>query len=151
MSRYQKHPPAGPSWRWLAVIAFVLVVLILIGRAYAGADPATPLGPASVTSGGIVRITEEPGPRRRHHLHRIVCRVFGERCGEAWAVAGCETGHTFDPHALGGEGERGLFQIHPVHFGTFDKRRLFEPRYNAIAAFRISHAGRDWSAWSCQP
>jgi soluble lytic murein transglycosylase-like protein len=66
-------------------------------------------------------------------------------------VASCETGGTFNPRAVGRAGERGLFQIHPVHFGRLDERRLFERRYNARVAYRMSRGGRDWSPWTCQP
>lgn len=66
-------------------------------------------------------------------------------------VVACETGRTYDAHAIGRAGERGLFQIHPVHFGWADPARLFERRYNALVAYRLSHAGRDWSPWTCRP
>lgn len=55
------------------------------------------------------------------------------------------------PRALGSAGERGLFQIHPVHFARFDPGRLFQPRYNARAAFVLSRGGRDWTPWTCKP
>ena len=98
----------------------------------------------------IIRVFSAPGRDRRRAMHRAVCRVFRSRCAVAWRIAGCETGGTYDPHALGGDGERGLFQIHPVHFGWLNERRLWEPAYNARAAFRLSHGGRDWGAWSCR-
>jgi Lysozyme like domain len=95
----------------------------------------------------VARASGGPAENRR-----IICQVFtGWRCGPALRVARCETGGTFYARALGRAGERGLFQIHPVHFRTFDRRRLFEPRYNARAAFRLSRGGRDWSPWTCRP
>ena len=66
-------------------------------------------------------------------------------------VVACETGGTYDRHALGDAGERGLFQIHPVHFRWVDEARLFERSYNARIAYRLSRGGRDWRAWTCRP
>jgi Lysozyme like domain len=80
-----------------------------------------------------------------------VCDVFGKHCAAALRVVRCETGGTFSPWATGSAGERGIFQIHPVHFGWLDERRLWIPRYNARIAFRLSHGGHDWSAWTCRP
>ena len=77
--------------------------------------------------------------------------VFGRYAGSALSVAYCETGGTMDPRARGRAGERGLFQIHPIHFSWLDERRLFEPLYNARIAFRLSRGGRDWDAWACRP
>lgn len=94
-------------------------------------------------------VAEADGARRS--THAAVCSVFGVRCPAAWRVVRCETGGTFNPRSMGDAGERGLFQIHPVHFGWLNERRLFEPRYNARAAYRLSHGGRNWSHWTCQP
>ena len=84
-------------------------------------------------------------------VRQQICQVFGPRCAAALRVVSCETGGRFDRFAVGRAGERGLFQIHPVHFGWLNERRLFEVRYNARAAFRLSHGGRDWSPWTCRP
>lgn len=78
-----------------------------------------------------------------------ICHVFGSRCAAAVRVARCES--HLNRYALGSAGERGLFQIHPVHFGWVDERRLFEPYYNARIAYRLSRGGRTWRAWTCQP
>ena len=66
-------------------------------------------------------------------------------------VARCETGNTLDPRAEVPAGERGLFQIHPVHFGWLRERLLWQPRYNSLAAFHLSRGGRDWHHWTCRP
>lgn len=68
-------------------------------------------------------------------------------------VVDCETGGTYNPRSLGRAGERGLFQIHPVNWAPMhlNPGRLFERRYNARAAFRLSHGGTDWSPWTCRP
>lgn len=92
---------------------------------------------------------------------RVVCPLFGSRCEQALRIASCETGGTFDRRAVGGAGERGWFQVHPVHFGTtirskhsgaivVDAGRLFDPRYNARVAYVLSDGGRDWRPWTCR-
>lgn len=80
-----------------------------------------------------------------------ICEVFGPRCAAALRVASCETGNTFYPRSVGSAGERGVFQIHPVHFGWLDESRLWSPAYNARIAYRLSRGGTNWSHWSCQP
>ena len=87
----------------------------------------------------------------RSAARAAICDVFGPRCATAMRVASCETGGTFDPRARGSAGERGLFQIHPVHFGWLNERRLYQRRYNARIAFRLSRGGRDWGPWTCRP
>jgi hypothetical protein len=84
-------------------------------------------------------------------MRQTICQVFGARCATALTVAKCETGGTWNRWARGDDGERGLFQIHPVHFGWLDESRLYEVRYNARAAFRLSRGGRSWEPWTCQP
>ena len=119
-----RYPPPAPRALVVALIAVVLLLVVV-----ASARAATPRARAAA----------------------VVCDVFGSRCSAAMRVAKCETGGTYDRHAIGGAGERGLFQIHPVHFGRLDESRLFELRYNALFAFRLSSGGRDWSAWTCRP
>lgn len=58
----------------------------------------------------------------------------------AVAVADCES--DFRPWATGAVGERGIWQIHPVHHDS-----TYDPLGNARAAYRISGGGVDWSAW----
>ena len=79
----------------------------------------------------------------------IIHEVFGVNAGPALAVAWCES--RFDPSITGAAGERGLFQIHPVHWGWLDEDRLFDPLYNAQMAYELSQGGTDWSSWTCQP
>jgi soluble lytic murein transglycosylase-like protein len=64
-------------------------------------------------------------------------------------VARCES--RLYARAVGSAGERGLFQIHPVHFAWASPARLFDPFYNARVAYRLSRAGRSWSHWTCRP
>jgi len=62
----------------------------------------------------------------------------------ALAVSWCES--RWSPNATGGASEKGLFQIHPIHFDS-----TYDPLENMLAAYRISSGGYDWSAWSCRP
>jgi Lysozyme like domain len=76
-----------------------------------------------------------------------ICRVFGEHCEEAVAVAWCES--RLEPDAQNGQ-YLGLFQM-----GS-QERRLFghgkTARKQAVAAHTyFVHSGRDWSPWSCKP
>lgn len=111
------------------------------------------LFPVTVTLAVIILvflITGE-GVASRATVRATICEVFGSRCGPALRVAFCETGGTLNPLARGRAGERGLFQIHPVHFRWLDETRLWLPGYNSRVAFLLSRGGRDWSAWSCRP
>ena len=65
---------------------------------------------------------------------------------DALAVAWCES--NWRHRATGASGERGLWQIHPIHPDS-----THDPLGNARAAYRISKGGTDWSAWAsvCRP
>jgi hypothetical protein len=74
-----------------------------------------------------------------------ICSVFGSNCGEAVAVAWCES--RLSTTAQNGQ-YLGLFQM-----GSYE-RRLFghgsSAREQAVAAHRyFVRSGRDWSPWSC--
>jgi hypothetical protein len=76
-----------------------------------------------------------------------ICSVFRRYCGQALAVAWCES--RFDPTARNGE-YRGLFQMGHM------ERRLFGHGSSAHAQSRAAHryfvrSGRDWSPWGCKP
>jgi hypothetical protein len=77
----------------------------------------------------------------------VICRVFGRYCGQALAVARCESG--LSTGASNGQ-YRGLFQL-----GS-SERQLFGHGSSATAQARAAHryfvsSGRDWSPWSCKP
>lgn len=97
----------------------------------------------------VTAIAPSPATPSSSTVRSTICHVFGSRCPAAIRVARCES--RLNPRALGRAGERGLFQIHPVHFGWVDERRLFEPLYNARIAFRLSRGGRSWAHWTCRP
>lgn len=76
-----------------------------------------------------------------------ICAVFGPHCGEALAVARCESG--FHTTAQNGQ-YLGLFQM-----GS-QERRLFGHGPSALAQAKAAHryflaSGRDWSPWACKP
>ena len=82
-------------------------------------------------------------------MKATICEVFGPRCGPSLRVAYCES--NLNPRAVGRAGERGLFMIHPVHFGWLNEAELWLPGYNALIAYRLSRGGRDWRHWTCKP
>jgi hypothetical protein len=77
-----------------------------------------------------------------------ICDVFGRRyCGQALAVAWCESRHSTT--AQNGQ-YLGLFQMGAYARGLFGHGRT--ARRQALAAYRyFVVSGRDWSPWSCKP
>jgi hypothetical protein len=74
-----------------------------------------------------------------------IVEVFGDRAAEACFVAWRES--NWRPGATGSLGERGYFQIHPLHFDS-----TYAPYGNAQAAYRLSRGGSDWCThwrWTC--
>lgn len=80
-------------------------------------------------------------------IRELICS-FPWPCDTAFRIVECETGGTFDTYAIGRYGERGLMQIHPIHFGRFEPDRLFEPGYNVWAAYQL-WLESGWSPWEC--
>ena len=75
--------------------------------------------------------------------------VFGRYAGEAWRVAGCETGHTYSTRATNGQ-YLGLFQMGARERALYgDGTTALEQTRAAFVYFVVS--GRDWSPWSCKP
>jgi hypothetical protein len=77
----------------------------------------------------------------------VICRVFGDYCGQAIAVSRCESHLRTD--AQNGQ-YLGLFQM-----GS-NERRLFGHGPSAVDQAEAAHryfvaSGRDWSPWSCKP
>jgi len=69
-------------------------------------------------------------------------------CATALRVAECESG--LNPRAVGSAGERGLFQVHPVHRAWLGARwdQLFDPAVNVAVAFEM-WTTQGWGPWSC--
>lgn len=74
----------------------------------------------------------------------VIVETFGANAPAACAISYCES--RWDPNATGSQGERGYFQVHPRYHAD----ATYDPRGNALAAYRISGGGRDWSAWTCR-
>jgi hypothetical protein len=141
----------------LVFVAFVVLVGRAVdveqasGRVPEQAPAVRISGGTSVTRPYRVAALPDSSWSQRSRSIAAVRLVFGARSADAIAVVRCETGGTFDPHAIGSQGERGIFQIHPVHFAWAQPRRLFDPVWNARVAYRLSSGGRDWHAWTCKP
>lgn len=78
--------------------------------------------------------------------------VFGKHTDEALAVAYCES--RFHANSVGGVGERGLFQIHPIHTKRIEKLGLkfddmFNPYRNTDVAYNIFKE-QGWGPWTCK-
>ena len=84
----------------------------------------------------------------------LVCRVFGAHCGAAWAVVRCESGGA--RWAWSGA-DAGLFQAnYAAHHRPGESVASFRSRHARVLwhirwAYRLSHGGTDWSAWTCKP
>ena len=68
------------------------------------------------------------------------------------AVTWCES--KFSPGAVGGAGEAGLGQIHPVNWRRFDQfadPNPWDPLQNLIVTYQMSQGGTNWWAWTCRP
>jgi len=75
----------------------------------------------------------------------LVASIFpAENVDSVLRVMSCESGG--NAGATGAAGERGLMQIHPLHFDS-----TYDPEGNLRAAYRISGGGYSWAAWSCKP
>jgi Lysozyme like domain len=98
---------------------------------------------------------------------RIIYATF-PRDTEAAAlrVVGCETGDTYSPSSYNSSGASGYFQILTGNHGrtfsyqgrrfrlnvwTGGRNQLFNPWYNAKAAYYMSSGGHDWDEWTCKP
>lgn len=74
-----------------------------------------------------------------------IIEVFGEHADDACYVAFRES--TWRKGATGRLGERGYFQIHPVHSDS-----TYDEYGNALAAYRLSNGGVNWCThwrWTC--
>lgn len=90
-------------------------------------------------------------------IHNTMNAIYWAFCGhryvyctagaQAWNVAGCETGRTWNVWASNGQ-YRGLFQM-----GSFARARYGhgrDPWTQAKAAFNY-YREAGWSPWECQP
>lgn len=83
--------------------------------------------------------------------------TFGDRAPTACRIAACEVGNkinpetgTFDNRLVGSAGEVSLAQVHPIHFGRYDRQRLIDDEwYVAEVMYELSNGGSNWRPWSC--
>jgi soluble lytic murein transglycosylase-like protein len=102
----------------------------------------------------VVELLGAPANPAPDTLDAIAARHFGPNADAALRVAWCES--RYDPFAVGAAGERGIFQIHPVHIGNLARLGLswdamFDAEANATYAAYLSRGGTDWSHWTCKP
>lgn len=75
--------------------------------------------------------------------------VFGPYAAQAMRVAGCETGHTYDPRATNGQ-YLGIFQMGDYARGKYGHGPSW--LMQAVDAYEYFVAsGKDWSPWECKP
>lgn len=84
-------------------------------------------------------------------LEEMICATFGDQCAKALSVVHCES--RFNPGTVGAAGERGLFQIHPVHIPYLADRGLswdamFDPASNIAYAHDL-YSRSGWGPWTC--
>ena len=78
--------------------------------------------------------------------------VFGKHGDEALAIVNCES--RFHPNSVGGVGERGLFQVHPIHRKRIERLGyswddMFNPYKNVNVAYDIFKE-QGWNPWTCK-
>ena len=98
---------------------------------------AASTGAASAQSGGYVQAIYD------------ACAIYGCNGDQLVGVVECETGGTWDPYVIGPNGERGLFQYHPVSHNPAGYYAWEDPY------LQIQIAAQDWAAglghhWVCQ-
>lgn len=84
-------------------------------------------------------------------LESMICATFGDQCSKALSVVYCES--RFNTGTVGAAGERGLFQIHPVHIPYLADRGLswdamFDPVSNIAYAYDL-YSRSGWGPWTC--
>jgi soluble lytic murein transglycosylase-like protein len=85
----------------------------------------------------------------RAEIRCAIRRTFPRTAATALCIAWHES--RLDPRAVGNAGERGIFQIHPVHRAWLGGRwaRMFDPVENARAARDLHRtSGYSWRPWS---
>lgn len=145
--------------RRIASLAAVAGLMALVlGTAVAMGPPADApsIRVTPTLDGFVVAAAGREGEERLSLLELVrILREAGwdeDSIVEALRVAGCESG--WDPRAIGGAGEQGLFQIHPVHFWRFRARgpgiSAMDPVANARVALEI-WTEEGWAPWTCAP
>jgi hypothetical protein len=95
--------------------------------------------------GALVAMVAQPVKAQPAHCPQAIVDVFGDRAPDACYVAWRES--SWRQYATGALGEKGYFQIHPVHPDS-----TYDPYGNAQAAYRLSQGGTNWCRhwrWTC--
>ena len=83
-------------------------------------------------------------------IEALICSTFVNDCAKALSVAWCES--NYNAGVVGGAGERGLFQIHPVHIPNLDSYggwdAMFDPSANIAYAYAL-YSSSGWGPWTC--
>ena len=109
--------------------------------------PPTTTPPAPPTTAPPAQTIEyEPGS-----IENMICAAFGDQCSKALSVVHCES--RFNPGTVGAAGDRGLFQIHPVHIPYLSDRgmsweAMFDPASNIAYAHDL-YSRSGWGPWTC--
>lgn len=88
-----------------------------------------------------------PGPV---DIPAVIAAVFGDRTTVALCIAGAESGWRPDAVNVNDDGsrDRGIFQINSRWHPDVPDDEAFNPRANALHAYRLSAGGDDRSAWA---
>lgn len=111
----------------------------------------TPLETLSPTENPYIPIPVVAYPEGS--VEALIC-TYPWPCGQAVAVASCESGLGMDGYLDGwwasSAGNYGLFQINSVHAGKFTEfwDRWMDPAYNIEMAFTI-WSEQGWRPWGC--
>ena len=106
-------------------------------------------GPQPLTSAGSANSQPAPttglqGTLDCAGLEALWVSAGGAPSAEVTAASIAMAESSGDQYATGPDGERGYWQIHPVH-GALS---TYDPYGNAQAAVIISNDGSDWSPWT---
>lgn len=115
----------------IAVLGMLIAALLLFG------------------SHGRARATEMP-VMWIADLNAPAVEVPAEFAASAGPVFWCES--KFNPAAVGSAGERGIPQIHPVHFPAMRKLGLSPESSSDLVQYAVRMWERSgWGPWSCRP
>jgi len=152
---------------WVAGCAVVLAVATVLAIGQVRADGArgaeASIVNANASSDAALRPTKRPEKSRpetdREKAERIIRAVWPDQLEDtAIAVAGCETGGTYNPRAVnwrdvhsdGSRGSFGWLQVGAVHRNLADAHgktsRLLLPWTNARVALEVFRS-QGWGAW----
>lgn len=105
------------------------------------------------THAALVRLQRQPRYATPAYAIKLASSVFGVPFSEMWAVAGCETGHTYSAYTRNASSSAsGLFQFLDSTWASQGVAgfSVFDPVANALGAARIV-ARQGWRQWVCKP